>query len=141
LEGKPLCNGFDPSRDGYTKRTYLAQLIAQLGHPPKEQLDRGAATERHFDSNGRSNLYARCRHTSDTFLVSLFFFRVLGEFEGEHLVPQNFTLERSLTSLNGEDKILFLELVSKMLQWLPEDRKTTKELLEDPWLYKYVKPL
>jgi hypothetical protein len=34
----------------------------------------------------------------------------------------------------GEEKGLFLNFVRKMLQWLPEDRKTAKELREDPWL-------
>jgi hypothetical protein len=47
----------------------------------------------------------------------------------------------SITSLDGEDKLLFLEFASKMLQWLPEDRKTAKELLQDPWLSTYVKPI
>jgi len=39
-----------------------------------------------------------------------------------------------VSALEGEEKRLFLSFVSKMLQWLPEDRKTAKELLEDPWL-------
>jgi hypothetical protein len=34
----------------------------------------------------------------------------------------------------GEEKGLFLNFVRKMLQWLPEDRKTAKELREDSWL-------
>ena len=37
-------------------------------------------------------------------------------------------------SLKGKDKQLFLDFVSQMLQWLPEERKTAKELLEHPWL-------
>ena len=34
----------------------------------------------------------------------------------------------------GEEKALFLNFVRKMLQWLPEDRETAKELRNDPWL-------
>jgi serine/threonine protein kinase len=50
------------------------------------------------------------------------------------LIPTDVRLEDSVLSLEGEDKRLFLDFIKKMLQWLPEDRKTAKELLEDPWL-------
>ena len=50
------------------------------------------------------------------------------------LIPTDVRLEDSVLSLEGEDKRLFLDFAKKMLQWLPEDRKTAKELLEDPWL-------
>lgn len=52
----------------------------------------------------------------------------------QELIPANVNLADSVTALEGEDKRLFLKFVSKMLQWLPEDRSTAKELLEDPWL-------
>ena len=51
----------------------------------------------------------------------------------EHLIPQNCTLEDKIPSLHREDKERFLTFVRQMLQWLPEDRKTAKELLQDPW--------
>lgn len=34
-----------------------------------------------------------------------------------------------------EEQVLFLNFVRKMLQWLTEDRKTAKELRDDPWLW------
>ncbi len=49
------------------------------------------------------------------------------------LVPA-FTLADSVLSIEGGDKQEFLNFVQKMLQWLPEKRKSAKELLEDPWL-------
>jgi trans-aconitate methyltransferase len=49
------------------------------------------------------------------------------------LIP-DVSLEGSVLSLEGEEKQLFLNFARKMLQWLPEHRKTAKELLEDPWL-------
>lgn len=49
------------------------------------------------------------------------------------LVPA-FTLADSVLSLERGDKQEFLNFVQKMLQWLPEKRKSAKELLEDPWL-------
>ena len=50
------------------------------------------------------------------------------------LVSSHLHLTDSVTSLQGSEKNLFLAFVRKMLQWLPEDRKTARELLEDPWL-------
>jgi hypothetical protein len=54
LEGKPLCDGLAPGTNEYTNRAYLAQLIALLGNPHKELLDRGTVTPQHFDSDGGS---------------------------------------------------------------------------------------
>ena len=36
--------------------------------------------------------------------------------------------------MTGEDKRLFIAFVKRMLRWMPEDRATAAELLEDPWL-------
>lgn len=48
--------------------------------------------------------------------------------------PLGIGLECTITTLSGEDKRLFLQFVGRMLQWLPEDRATARELLGDPWL-------
>ena len=50
------------------------------------------------------------------------------------LIPDAFNMEVSVRSLEGKDKEEFLTFVQKMLQWLPEERRTARELLEDPWL-------
>lgn len=50
------------------------------------------------------------------------------------LIPHACNMGVSVPSLEGKDKEEFLNLVQKMLQWLPEKRKSAKELLEDPWL-------
>lgn len=60
--------------------------------------------------------------------------RLTGGFLYKDLIPSNFNLSDSVLSLKEEDKHLFLDFVSHMLQWLPEERKTAKELLEHPWL-------
>ena len=44
------------------------------------------------------------------------------------------SLEKVETRLEGRDKELFLQFIRSMLRWLPEERKTAKELLDDPWL-------
>lgn len=50
------------------------------------------------------------------------------------LIPHACNMGASVPSLGGKDKEEFLNFVQKMLQWLPEKRKSAKELLEDPWL-------
>ncbi len=36
--------------------------------------------------------------------------------------------------LSGNEKVLFIQFLTSMLKWLPEERATAKELLENPWL-------
>lgn len=60
----------------------------------------------------------------------------IGEFVHKDLIPRS---GRNLSDIVpecivDEDKELFLNFMKKMLSWLPEDRATTQELKEDPWL-------
>jgi serine/threonine protein kinase len=50
------------------------------------------------------------------------------------LIPQHLRIAETVTLFQGEEKQQFLEFVSKMLQWQPENRSTAKDLLEDPFL-------
>ena len=66
--------------------------------------------------------------------------RALGNYrKAERIIP-DVTLEDSVPSLEGEDKRRFLDFVSGMLRWIPEERKTARELLEHPWFrgHKYI---
>lgn len=57
-----------------------------------------------------------------------------GAFKFPKLLPSEaITFSNRTPFLHGEDKRL-IEIVSKMLRWLPEDRLTAKELYNDPWL-------
>lgn len=44
------------------------------------------------------------------------------------------SLEESEENFEGEDKKEFLRFVRFMLQWRPEDEKTARQLLWNPWL-------
>ena len=46
----------------------------------------------------------------------------------------NTSLEKEEENLQGEEQRIFLAFLKKMIQWLPENRKSPKELIEDPWL-------
>ena len=49
-------------------------------------------------------------------------------------IPEGTSLETSEENLKADNQRRFLEFMRGMLQWRPEDRKTAKQLLEDPWL-------
>lgn len=36
----------------------------------------------------------------------------------------------------GEEKAQFISFVQRMLRWLPEERSTAREMLDDPWLHE-----
>lgn len=55
-------------------------------------------------------------------------------FSGGIELPPQSSLEEIETDFEGEEKVQFLEMMRKMLQWDPERRSTAAELLEDPWL-------
>lgn len=57
-----------------------------------------------------------------------------GKWRNEVPIPESTTLEENECFLEGENKDKFIKFVKAMLQWRPEDRKTAKELLQDPWL-------
>lgn len=50
------------------------------------------------------------------------------------LFPDDFSMEGSVLSLEGQDKEEFVTFVQEMLQWLPKKRSPAKGLLEHPWL-------
>ncbi|KAL4976286.1 kinase-like domain-containing protein [Aspergillus desertorum] len=54
-------------------------------------------------------------------------------FESRAPVP-SVLLETLETRLTGEEKELFLAFIRSMLKWMPEERKTAKQLLEHPFL-------
>ena len=56
-----------------------------------------------------------------------------GTWQGDADIPA-ISLEDSEENLQGRNKAMFLEFVRKMLRWVPEERASAKELLEDPWL-------
>ena len=44
------------------------------------------------------------------------------------------SLEDSEENLKERNKELFLQFMKSMLRWVPEERKTARQLLDDPWL-------
>jgi len=57
----------------------------------------------------------------------------LGNFK-PHITIKESSMEDEEENLQGEEKTMFLRFLKKMIQWVPEDRRSAKELMEDPWL-------
>ncbi|OAA37905.1 protein kinase domain protein [Metarhizium rileyi] len=110
FEGGHLFHGLDPSPEKgcYTTRAHLAEVIGLLGPPPLDLLQRGTRSREFFSEDGQ--WIADCP------------------------IPQGNSLEKAELFLRGRNKEMFLSFVKGMLTWRPEDRKTPKELLDDPWL-------
>lgn len=108
FEGRHMFYGEDPDGRGYSTRAHLAEVIALLGPPPLDLIKRGARSDEFFTKNGK--------------------------WRNEVPIAKPTTLEDNENFLEGKNKEKFIKFVRAILQWRPEDRKTAKELLQDPWL-------
>jgi nucleolar complex protein 3 len=55
-EDKHLFHGIDPIGKRYLTRAHLAELVAMLGPPPMDMLERGARSREFFDGDGETAL-------------------------------------------------------------------------------------
>ncbi|KAK1764037.1 hypothetical protein QBC33DRAFT_572728 [Phialemonium atrogriseum] len=108
-------------------RTHLAAMIAWLGNPPKELLEREEKWANVPWKCSFPNPQGKPSCTAPEFIGGPF-------FDSEDLVPTDLNIRDSVSSLQGDDNKLFLDFVGQMLNWLLEKRKTAKVLLDHPWL-------
>ncbi|TKA47002.1 hypothetical protein B0A49_13088 [Cryomyces minteri] len=79
-------------------------------------------------------LKMRWSYPVDIWNVGVMFFDDDGKWRGTVPVPTSRSLDQLEENLKGRRKELFVNFMTPMLQWVPENRKTAKELLDDPWL-------
>ncbi|OAA50391.1 protein kinase domain protein [Metarhizium rileyi] len=118
LDGKSSVN----QRFSYLTR--FAQMIRLLGPPPASLLSRADKDvySRLYDSQGMSEAEE-------------------WSFRYPDLIPgEDFNFCNKTTMLDGQDKALFIQFAKRMLAWMPEDRSTARELLDDPWLKLSMDP-
>ncbi|KAM0098671.1 hypothetical protein ACP6JE_006772 [Aspergillus fumigatus] len=93
---------------GSADEAHLGQIISLLGPPPPDLLSRGNDTSRYFDAKGQFK-FPELIGKKD--LVSM-----AKEIEDDDGMPQ------------------FVDFISRMLRWRPEDRTTAEDLLSHAWL-------
>lgn len=82
---------------------------------------------------GHSSIQKACqKFNHPLWIIALI--SMIGCFIQPQIIPPMFKLDDCISSMVGEEKALFISFVRRMLQWLPEDRDTAKELRKDPWL-------
>lgn len=125
LEGKPLF--IDVLKPGYyTESVHLAEMVSLLGPPPQQLLDRGRAASKFFGPDGKKPRKLFNAATDGPPGCVTWDSDVTGH---------NGKLEGTVTSISDADrKAQFLAFARRMITWLPEERATAVELLQDPWL-------
>ncbi|KAJ5232547.1 protein kinase [Penicillium chermesinum] len=93
---------------------HLGQVISLLGPPPPDLLNQGKEASRYFDAKGQFKFPELIRKKD---IVSMA--KEIDNYDG---IPQ------------------FVDFVSGMLRWRPEDRTTAEDLLSHPWLLQ-TKPV
>ena len=113
------------TKGGHDPFRHLALMVALIGPPPREFVRRSETTEQCFDLSCKcSDLWSGL---SDAYTGAWI-------AHEEATVPM-VSLENLEKRLSGQEKKLFIQFMRSMLKWLPEERKTTRQLLEDPWLF------
>ncbi|KAJ8124645.1 hypothetical protein O1611_g8996 [Lasiodiplodia mahajangana] len=123
--------GRPAGEDGeYDAHIHLAQMVSLLGEPDREVIKR----ERFF-RNSQLEKPVFNTHGKEC--------KTMNEFWGGPFFDDNNRIRRTdliggkkladtITELTGDEKDVFLDFASGMLQWLPEKRKTASELLQHP---------
>ncbi|KAJ5640608.1 hypothetical protein N7528_000233 [Penicillium herquei] len=109
FEGSHLFGDIFDDNGNHDPFKHLALMVALIGSPPVEFIKRSETAEQCFDHNG-------------TWIA-----------DEDAIVPQ-VSLGSLEKRLSGSEKEQFISFLKSMLRWLPEERKTAKQLLDDPWL-------
>ncbi|TIA38477.1 protein kinase [Aureobasidium pullulans] len=129
-------NLFPAYRNGHLDdELHFAQMIALMGPPPREFLDRMSETQRvrYWDSSGQYTFL----HVRIPILYTELTRKNKGTWIAETPIPSQ-TLESREIRLQGRDQELLLGLMRKILCWLPEDRPSAEDLYNDGFIYQFV---
>ncbi|KAI0467315.1 kinase-like domain-containing protein [Xylaria cf. heliscus] len=108
FEGNRL---FDGEKDGFLDdELHLAEMVSLMGPPPRSFLERSENCRKYWDEEGN--------------------------WIAATAIPDQ-SLETREERLEGEDKVLLLTLVRKILRWLPEDRPTAQDLFVDEFIVQH----
>ena len=112
MEGRDLFTHIRSSQGDYDVRAHLAEMVALLGPPPKKLLDREVRWSEVKWSHAVPNSKGKLCQTAREYYGGPFFDSE-DNFMHENLIPTDVRIEDSISSLEGEDKCLFLDFEKK----------------------------
>ncbi|KAL4789133.1 protein kinase [Aspergillus venezuelensis] len=116
----------------YDSRSHMAEMISLLGPPPKVLLERSNSRSQQDWPRPITNEAGKLCNNAREFFGGPFFDED-GQFSYSSLVPKR-NLEETVSCLQDKDRGIFLSFARDMLAWLPEERKTARELMDHPFL-------
>ncbi|KAK3057780.1 hypothetical protein LTR09_000855 [Extremus antarcticus] len=128
LQGQHLFDGHDEV--GYhNNRVHIGEMVGLLGHPPVDLQHRSANSWRVFDDGGNKTiLYKLSLAKAQLWKLTI----GIGQWRGNPPLSLD-SLEDRVTR-PSQSKSEFLAFLRSMMTWRPEERKTARQLLADPWL-------
>lgn len=111
MEPKSLFQVFDINSPELNDAHHLAAMTALLGPPPKAFLDRSSESIKYWDEQG--------------------------SWQGPVPLPPKTQLADLVTTMEGEQKALFVDFLECFLTWMPEERLTADQAYFHPWLRGY----
>ncbi|KAL4986570.1 protein kinase [Aspergillus falconensis] len=110
----------------YDAKSHLAEIIALLGPPPTTLLAKSKTMSEYSWPQPVVNDTGKLCNNAQEFFDGPF-------FDAGGLIPSR-SLENTAAFLEQEDREAFLSFVRQMLNWLPEERKTARELMDHRFL-------
>ncbi|KYK58834.1 protein kinase domain protein [Drechmeria coniospora] len=116
----------------YDAHVHLAQMVSLLGDPPpaliaQERLMRDHQLKEPVTNSRGERYYNMNQYWGGPF------FDDHGKIFRQDLIDEERSLADTVTEIGGDEKETFLDFASCMLQWIPDERKTAKELLKHPF--------
>ncbi|KID94346.1 protein kinase domain protein, partial [Metarhizium majus ARSEF 297] len=133
LEDTSLFNRPAGEDGEYDAHVHLAQMVSTLGNPPEALVQRERMCRKAKLGKIIISQKGKECETMNEFWGGPFFDQD-GCIIRKDLVEEGKKLSDMVNELVGEEKEQFLDFAACMLQWLPEKRKTAKELLKHPFL-------
>ncbi|KAJ8130917.1 hypothetical protein O1611_g2714 [Lasiodiplodia mahajangana] len=131
--------GQPAGEDGeYDPHVHLAKMISLLGYPPNDLITREKLYRHHKLSTPMINPRGKeCTNMNEFWGGP--FFDANNQIIRRDLLGEEKVLADTVTQFVGIEKDLFLDLAGSMIQWMPEKRKTAKDLLKHPFFDSFYK--
>lgn len=130
FQARHLFGDIFDERGNHDPFKHLALMVALIRPPPADFIKQSKTTEQCLDSNGTIISIVRqlagCVTRANILIGT--------SITHEYASPPSTSLEDLEKRLSGNGQESFLIFLRSMLRWLPGERKTARQLLEDPWL-------